>query len=60
MLEDLEQLIDFVLIEFQRVLFAENIVHTIAVRLNNSQFLATRANTKTMCSLSLPLSPPTG
>ncbi|RAL03930.1 uncharacterized protein BO80DRAFT_274292 [Aspergillus ibericus CBS 121593] len=29
-LEDLEQLIDFVLIEFQRVLFAENIVHTIA------------------------------
>ncbi|PWY88312.1 reticulon-like protein 1 Cwl1 [Aspergillus heteromorphus CBS 117.55] len=29
-LEDLEQLIDFILIEFQRVLFAENIVHTIA------------------------------
>ncbi|RAH86997.1 hypothetical protein BO86DRAFT_374942 [Aspergillus japonicus CBS 114.51] len=29
-LEDLEQLVDFVLIEFQRVLFAENLVHTIA------------------------------
>lgn len=31
-LEDFEQLVDFVLIEFQRILFAENIVHTIAVR----------------------------
>ncbi|KAL2817991.1 Reticulon-domain-containing protein [Aspergillus cavernicola] len=29
-LEDFEQLIDFVLIEFQRVLFAENAVHTVA------------------------------
>ncbi|KAL5344163.1 Reticulon-domain-containing protein [Aspergillus crustosus] len=29
-LDDFEQLIDFVLIEFQRVLFAENIVHTVA------------------------------
>ncbi|KAL4936620.1 hypothetical protein BDV06DRAFT_89605 [Aspergillus oleicola] len=28
--EDFEQLVDFVLIEFQRILFAENIVHTIA------------------------------
>ncbi|KAJ0413950.1 Reticulon-domain-containing protein [Aspergillus carlsbadensis] len=29
-LEDFEQLIDFVLIEFQRILFAENVVHTVA------------------------------
>lgn len=29
-LEDLEQLVDFFLIEFQRILFAENLVHTIA------------------------------
>ncbi|KAL2216050.1 Reticulon-domain-containing protein [Thermoascus aurantiacus ATCC 26904] len=29
-LEDLEQLVDFFLIEFQRILFAENIVHTVA------------------------------
>lgn len=30
-LEDLEQLFDFILLEFQRILFAENVVHTIAV-----------------------------
>lgn len=30
-LEDLQQLLDFFLIEFQRVLFAENIIHTVAV-----------------------------
>lgn len=30
-LEDLQQLLDFFLIEFQRVLFAENVVHTVAV-----------------------------
>lgn len=30
-LEDLEQLADFFLIEFQRILFAENIVHTVVV-----------------------------
>lgn len=30
-LEDMEQLLDFFLIEFQRILFAENIVHTVAV-----------------------------
>ncbi|KAJ5454798.1 uncharacterized protein N7458_005754 [Penicillium daleae] len=29
-LEDLSQLLDFFLIEFQRILFAENVVHTIA------------------------------
>ncbi|KAL4808140.1 Reticulon-domain-containing protein [Aspergillus unguis] len=29
-LEDFEQLVGFVLIEFQRILFAENIVHTVA------------------------------
>lgn len=29
--EDLEQLLNFVLLEFQRILFAENIVHTVAV-----------------------------
>lgn len=29
-LEDFEQLVDFVLIEFQRILFAENAVHTVA------------------------------
>ncbi|KAB8277178.1 Reticulon-domain-containing protein [Aspergillus minisclerotigenes] len=28
--EDLEQLLNFVLLEFQRILFAENIVHTVA------------------------------
>lgn len=30
-LEDLEQLVDFFLIEFQRILFAENVLHTILV-----------------------------
>lgn len=30
-LEDVTQLSDFFLIEFQRVLFAENVVHTVAV-----------------------------
>lgn len=30
-LEDLQQLLDFFLIEFQRVLFAENILHTVTV-----------------------------
>ncbi|KAL2817585.1 Reticulon-domain-containing protein [Aspergillus granulosus] len=29
-LEDFEQLVDFILIEFQRILFAENVVHTVA------------------------------
>ncbi|KAJ9202691.1 hypothetical protein DTO166G4_8593 [Paecilomyces variotii] len=29
-LEDLEQLVDFFLIEFQRILFVENIIHTVA------------------------------
>ncbi|PLB50058.1 hypothetical protein P170DRAFT_473633 [Aspergillus steynii IBT 23096] len=29
-MEDIEQLLDFVLLEFQRILFAENIVHTVA------------------------------
>ncbi|KAJ5174229.1 uncharacterized protein N7482_000106 [Penicillium canariense] len=29
-LEDLSQLLDFFLIEFQRILFAENVVHTVA------------------------------
>ena len=31
-LEDVEQLINFFVIEFQRILFAENVFHTIAVR----------------------------
>lgn len=30
-MEDIEQLLDFVLLEFQRILFAENIAHTVAV-----------------------------
>lgn len=30
-LEDVSQLLDFFLIEFQRILFAENVVHTVAV-----------------------------
>lgn len=30
-LEDISQLFDFILIEFQRILFAENVVHTVAV-----------------------------
>lgn len=30
-LDDLEQLFDFFLLEFQRILFAENVIHTIAV-----------------------------
>ena len=30
-LEDLQQLTDFGLIEFQRILFAENVIHTAAV-----------------------------
>ena len=30
-LEDVEQLVNFFVIEFQRVLFAENIIHTVAV-----------------------------
>jgi hypothetical protein len=33
-LEDLEQLADFFIIEFQRILFAENLVHTTAVRID--------------------------
>lgn len=33
-LEDLEQLVDFFLIEFQRILFAENVLHTILVGSN--------------------------
>ena len=32
-LEDLSQLLDFLLIEFQRILFAENAIHTVTVRL---------------------------
>lgn len=31
-LEDLSQLLDFFVIEFQRILFAENVVHTVGVR----------------------------
>lgn len=31
-LDDVEQLINFFVIEFQRVLFAENVLHTIFVR----------------------------
>jgi hypothetical protein len=34
-LEDLEQLTDFLLLEFQRILFAENVVHTVAVCLDS-------------------------
>ena len=30
-LEDLEQLINFFVIEFQRVIFAENVLHTVTV-----------------------------
>lgn len=33
-LEDLEQLVDFFLIEFQRILFAENVLHTVFVGCN--------------------------
>jgi len=29
--EDLSQLVDFFLIEFQRILFAENVAHTVGV-----------------------------
>lgn len=29
--EDIEQIVDFFLLEFQRILFAENVVHTVAV-----------------------------
>lgn len=36
-LEDLSQLLDFFLIEFQRVLFAENAIHTTAVRLTGDR-----------------------
>lgn len=35
-LEDLEQLADFFIIEFQRILFAENLVHTTAVRIHTT------------------------
>jgi len=34
-LEDLEQLVDFFLIEFQRILFVENLTYTIAVSLES-------------------------
>ena len=37
-LEDVEQLINFFVIEFQRVLFVENIVHTIAVSQSKMSF----------------------
>lgn len=33
MLEDVEQLINFFVIEFQRILFAENLLHSFAVSL---------------------------
>jgi hypothetical protein len=39
-LEDLEQLVDFFLIEFQRVLFAENVLHTVLVGCNSSSMKA--------------------
>jgi hypothetical protein len=35
-LEDLSQLLDFFLIEFQRILFAENVAHTVAVCCSNT------------------------
>ena len=35
-LEDVEQLINFFCIEFQRILFAENVLHTIAVSSNQT------------------------
>lgn len=38
-LEDLEQLVDFLLLEFQRILFAENVVHTVAVCLDSNLLL---------------------
>lgn len=34
-LEDVSQLVDFFLIEFQRILFAENVAHTVAVWLHS-------------------------
>lgn len=34
-LEDIGQLFDFLLIEFQRTLFAENIAYTVSVRMNS-------------------------
>jgi hypothetical protein len=34
-LEDFEQLVDFFLIEFQRILFAENVLHTVLVSCNS-------------------------
>jgi hypothetical protein len=38
-LEDLEQLVDFLLLEFQRILFAENVVHTVAVCLDSNMLM---------------------
>lgn len=38
-LDDVEQLINFVVIEFQRILFAENIWVTVAVRRYNLSYL---------------------
>lgn len=37
-LEDLAQLLDFALLEFQRVLFVENVVHSAAVWIPDARF----------------------
>lgn len=59
-LEDLEQLADFFLIEFQRILFAENVMHTAAVS-NLATEVGDWCNKSTDNNrLSLPLSFPTG
>ena len=53
-LEDLSQLLDFFLIEFQRILFAENVVHTVAVRPIEKLALRSHSNDPRLSSLPSP------
>lgn len=64
-LEDLEQLVDFLLLEFQRILFAENVVHTVAVCLASNMLplivlLKYGLSADGSCRPSLPPLLPTG
>lgn len=43
-LEDVEQLINFFVIEFQRIVFAENVYATVAVSLNLADYQAQLAD----------------
>src|ERR1700733_11502480 len=56
-LDDLEQLINFFVIEFQRILFAENPIATIAVSMRISSFSLSEPNSTLLRHSLLPSSP---